>query len=244
VIGVLLALVFIFFLFDRIIMPLYTRQGSEHPIPSLMGLTVAEAKARADSAGFRIVEETPKLGSHVPEGTIIEQHPFAESLAKSGRTIRVIPAMGAKPNVTPDVVGLDLRDAQLQCRNAGLSSGDSDVRYRFSERAPKGTVVAQEPRAGETLKPGSAVKLTISMGPQPAHFYVPYLMEKPLNDARTILREAGLKLGKIVRKETDLYPSNTVIAQSPKSGDEVESGAAIDVVVAVPMPKTEEKEAD
>jgi serine/threonine-protein kinase len=58
-------------------------------------------------------------------------------------------------------------------------------------------------------------------------------MEKTSADAVTALREAGLKLGKISRKETDTYPVNTVIAQSIRSGEEVARNTAVDIVVAV-----------
>ena len=240
--SIVLAFVFVWFLFDRFFMPLYTRQGSEREIPKLAGLMLDQAKARADSSGFSLLIEPAKASAGLPEGTVLEQRPPGGALAKPGRKIRVVPAAAPQPNTAPDVIGLDVRDAQLRCRNSGLISADSDVRYRFSERTPKGVVVAQEPAAGEKVKPGSAVKLTVSMGAQPAHFYVPYLMEKSLHEARSLLRESGLRLGKIVRKETDLYISGTVIAQSIRSGEEVENGAAIDVVVAVPKSATEEKE--
>jgi serine/threonine-protein kinase len=232
--AVALALFFVWFLFDRILMPLYTRQGSEREVPVLTGLVLKQAQVRTDSAGFVLVVESAKASGSQSEGVVLEQRPLAGALAKPGRKIRVIPAAPPAPNTAPDVIGLDVRDAQLRCRNAGLISTESDWRYRYSERTPKGEVVAQEPVPGEQVKPGSAVKLTVSLGPQPAHFYVPYLMEKSLHEARSLLREAGLRLGKIGRKETDLYASGTVIAQSIRSGEEVEGGAAVDVVVAVP----------
>ena len=156
-------------------------------------------------------------------------------MAKPGRKIHVVPAMAAPPDAAPDVTGLELRDAQLRCRNAGLISGDADINYRFSERSPKGTVIAQDPAPGKKVGRGATVKLTVSMGPQPQNFYVPYLMEKPLAEAVTALREAGLKLGKISRKETDTYPSGTVIAQSIRSGEEVARNTAVDLVVAVKL---------
>ena len=231
--SVLGALLFVFLLFDFIFMPLYTRQGSEQPVPKLIGLSREQAHSVAESVGFTVEEGTSKIGGNVPEGTILEQRPEPGALAKPGRKIHVIPAMAAPPDAAPDVTGLDLRDAQLRCRNAGLISSESDITYRFSERSPKGTVVGQDPSPGKKVGRGATVKLVVSLGPQPQNFYVPYLMEKSLSDAIAALREAGLKLGKISRKETDTYPSGTVIAQSIRSGDEVERNTAVDIVVAV-----------
>jgi eukaryotic-like serine/threonine-protein kinase len=231
--GIVLAVVFVYFLFDSIAMPLYTRQGSERAVPKLIGLDRTGAIRAAKSAGFTVIEEPAKVSLNASEGSIIEQHPFAGSLAKPGRKIHIIPALPAPPGVAPDMTGLELRDAQLRCKNVGLISSESDTRYRFSERVPKGTVMGQDPSAGKPVEPGGVLKLVVSLGPMPSHFYVPYLMEKQLRDARGLLRDSGLKLGKIVKKETDQYASGTVIAQSVKSGDEVAQDTAIDVVVAV-----------
>ncbi|HEY3296145.1 MAG TPA: PASTA domain-containing protein [bacterium] len=232
-VGVVAAFLLLYFLTDKIFMPLYTRQGSERPVPKLLGLTAGQARGVAQSVGFTIVEEPAKAGTGADPGTIIEQHPFAGAMAKPGRKIHIVPALEAMRGEVPDVVGLDLRDAQLRVRNVGLISGDTDVRYKFTDKTPKGTVVSQDPTPGKTAEPGTVVKITISMGPQPEHFFVPYMMEKPLADARTMLREAGLKMGKITRKETDQYASGTVIAQSLHSGDEVGRDTPVDIVVAV-----------
>jgi eukaryotic-like serine/threonine-protein kinase len=231
---IVIALLLVEFIVDDILMPLYTRQGQERVVPALIGLSKQKAQLRADSAGFIVVEEPAKIGGHVPVGTILEQRPFAGSLAKPGRKIRVVPAAEAPLDAAPDLIGLELRDAQLRIKSSGLLTGDSDIHYRFSERYEKGTVVSQEPRPGNPIKPGNEMKLWVSLGAQPAHFYVPYIMEKTLSDARGLLRDAGLRLGKIVRKSSNQYPSGTVIAQSVRSGEEVPRETAVDVVVAVP----------
>jgi len=231
------ALFVLFLLLDFIVMPVYTRQGAERQVPSLLGLSQKKAAAVADSAGFVMVEDPPRPASDDAVGTILEQRPLAGSLAKTGRKIRVIPAIAAERDWAPNLVGLELRDAQLRCRNAGLVSGEGDVQFGFSERVPKGTVMAQRPEAGTPVESGEVIRLIVSLGPLPDRFIVPYLMEKPLHEARTLLRDSGLKLGKIVRKETDLYPAGTVIAQSVRSGEQVQKDSEVDVVVAVPVQK-------
>ncbi|MBU0510001.1 PASTA domain-containing protein [bacterium] len=233
--GIFVVLILLFFIFDRFVMPLYTRQGIERPIPELVGLSTEEAKRRADSSGFIVVLDAPKMGGNVPEGTVLEQRPFARALAKPGRKIRVVPAVDVKRDLAPDVVGLKVRDAQIRCRNVNLLCTSADIVYEFSSEIPRDIIVSQEPEPGASVAPGDAVKLMVSLGPRPDHFFIPYLMEKPLHEARLLLRESGLKLGRIVRKETDLYPTGTVIAQSLRSGQEVEPETAVDLVVAVPV---------
>jgi serine/threonine-protein kinase len=192
------------------------------------------AAQAADSAGFVLVMSNGKVSSRVREGWILEQHPAAGSRAKPGRKIRVVPALPAAPDVAPELLDLDLRDAQLRCKNIGLVSGPTDVRYRFSSRVPKGSVIEQDPKSGQPVKPSTVVKLIVSMGPEPAHFYVPSLLDQSLHDARSALREAGMTLGNIERRETDEYPAGTVISQSIPAGEPVEPGAQVDVAVAVP----------
>lgn len=228
-----LALILLFILFDQAIMPMYTRQGEQRFVPDLVRLSAVSAKAAADSAGFELVVAPGKVSNRVPPGTILEQHPSPGTLAKPGRKIRAIPALLAAPDVAPDLTGLDLRDAQLRCRNVGLVCGPTEVRYRFSNRTPKNAVIEQEPAPGKPLRQSSAVKLVISMGPEPAHYYVPTLVDQSLHDARAVLRESGLKLGTIERRQTNDFPAGTIIEQSVRAGEEVESGTVINVVVAV-----------
>lgn len=232
--GIIVAVIFVFTLVDRLIMPLYTRQGQERAVPKLVGLSRETAIQEAAAAGFTVVEQPGKLGGGQPEGTVLEQHPFAGAKSKAGRKIRVVPALPAKEDVAPELIGLQARDAQLQCRNTGLICTENDIDLAFSELVGKGFVISQQPAPGTAVTPQAVIKLVVSLGPEPRSFFVPYLMEKPLHDVRVALREAGLRLGKIVRKETDLYPTGTVIAQSIRSGQEVERGTAVDVVVAVP----------
>jgi len=239
VIASFLSLIVLFLLFDLVVMRIYTRQGSQRFVPNLILLSEQQAKVAADSAGFELIVSNRKVSTRVPEGTILEQHPFAGTLAKPGRKIRVIPALAAAPDVAPELVGLDLRDAQLRCKNIGLVCGPTEIRYRFTSRTPKGSVIEQDPTAGKPVQSGSAVRVVVSMGPEPAHFYVPTIVDQTLHDVRTLLREAGLKLGKIDRRESDEHPAGTVIEQSIPPGEDVESGMAIDVVVAV-RPRVEE----
>ncbi len=236
----LVSFLFAFFLFDRVVMPLYTRQGTEHAVPDLRGLNRTSALRIADSSGFVLVDEPGKSAGKVEPGMILEQRPLPGSMAKPGRKIHVVPALPAARDQAPDVVGLDLRDAQIRCKNVGLLASESEVAYSFSTSVPVGRVISQKPAAGQTVQPGSSVKLTVSMGPTPEKFFVPFLIEKPLSEARVMLREAGLKLGKIVRKETELYDAGTVISQSIQSGDEVARNTAVDVVVAIKARSTDD----
>ncbi len=230
-----LSLLALLIFMDSVVMPIYTRHGTARLVPNLTSMPVQSAKQAADSAGFVLVLTHGKVSARVREGWILEQHPTAGSLAKPGRKIRVVPALPAAADVAPDLAGLDVRDAQLRCKNIGLISGPTDIRYRFSSRMLKGSVIEQDPKAGKPLKSGTVIKLVVSLGPEPAHFYVPSVLDQTVQDARATLRDAGLSLGNIERRETDEYTPGTVIGQSIPAGESAEPGTIVDVVVAVQL---------
>lgn len=232
----LVALVLLFLLFDFAIMPSYTRQGSEMEVPDVLGLSLDAAQLVASQQGFQLIVDPPKLANRGQENAILEQRPLAKSLSKPGRKIHVVPAKLADVRTAPYLVGLEVRDAQIRCRNIGLVCGPTEVSYQFSKMTQKGLVLEQIPAEGEQIEPGSTMHLIVSLGEEPESIHVPELIEKPLHDARLALIEAGLELGRVSRKETDVYTAGTVIAQSIRTGSRVNRGTRVDLVVAVPIP--------
>jgi serine/threonine-protein kinase len=233
-------LVMLFLLVNNFVMPLYTRQGSELAVPELMGMTIDEADSALSARGFRMILEPAKFGTRVEPGTVLEQRPLANAFSKPGRKVRVVPAKEVGSNAVPYLIGLEVRDAQVRCRNLGLICGPTEISYQFSKMTPKGLVLEQVPAEGEEIEPGGSIQLVVSLGDAPDAIRVPLLTEKSLHDARQSIIEAGLELGRVTRKETDVYVAGTVIAQSVRSGLEVERGRRIDLVVAVPIPMNEQ----
>jgi eukaryotic-like serine/threonine-protein kinase len=223
----------VFFLVDNVVMPIYTRQGSEKPIPNLVGMTWEQAAQAAAVNKFQVIALPGKMSSDVPEGAILEQMPAAGSLAKGGRKIHITPAIAPNADSAPDLMGLDLRAAQFKCKSLGLVCGSTEVSYRFSSTVPKGNVLGQKPKVGQDVKPGSSIYITVSLGPEPSQITIPSLIEQTLHDARSLLLESGLQVGKITRKETDAFPAGTVIAQSIRTGEDVAPGTAVDLVIAI-----------
>lgn len=220
---------------DLVIMPLYTRHGSEKLVPSFIGLSVLQAKTLAEEEGFRIVEEPAKIGGKVPEGTVLEQRPLSGVFSKPGRVIHIVPAREGMATEIPDLTGMDQRTAEIECRNLGLLVSPSGTSYDFSAIVPKGGIVRQRPLPGSPVISGQAVQLTISLGARPNSIIVPTLIDLSLHEARQALLESGLKLGEITRQETNLFTAGTVIAQHLASGTEVEQDTEVNLVVAIPQ---------
>lgn len=240
ILGASTLLVFLLLLFagmvtDWLIMPLYTRHGSERPVPKLEGMTIGEARGTAEQGGFRVEVEPAKIGGNVPEGTVLEQRPLPGAFAKPGRTIHIVPSRSGSINAIPDLTGLDQRDAEIECRNLGLLISPSGISYDFSAIVPKGGIVKQRPEPGTPVRGVEAVQLVVSLGPRPQTIVVPTLVDLSLHEARQALLESGLRLGKVTRKNTNVFTAGTVIAQSIVSGTEVEQMTEVELIVAVPQ---------
>jgi beta-lactam-binding protein with PASTA domain len=229
----LCALVILYFLLDWVVMPLYTRQGREFPVPDLVGLSIAEAESVAALHKLVVRLEDEKFAPDVPAGTILEQLPEAGSLCKTGRHIRVVPASPPLDVVMPNLIGLVGRDAGWRCLSLGLVCPPDSVTYVFSDTVANGRVVWQNPPPDSILTKSDTISFAVSMGPRPEVYIVPELVGQSLHEARKRIREAGLRLGSVAQKVIPIVDAGTVIAQSIRSGAEVPKGTRIDLVVAI-----------
>ena len=95
---------------------------------------------------------------------------------------------------------------------------------------PSGTIIAQQPAAGETLEQNQAVNVTISGGLEQAT--VPQLVGlTSLDSVRLALSDANLQLGTIKEKASS-QPTGYVLAQDPPEGTQVEAGSMISISVS------------
>lgn len=219
---------------DKVVMPLYTRQGSEFEMPNFMGRSAAEAESLAFANRLVLVFEKPKFSPGVPESTILEQLPRAGALCKTGRRVRVVPAAPQPEVVMLNLVGLEGRDAQWRCVSLGLVCPPELIFHAFSDTALKGLVIFQVPPPDSAVAKDDTVSLTISMGPEPDTYIVPGLIGQSLHEARKRIREAGLRIGRVSQKVIPMVDAGTIIAQSIRSGTEVLKNARINLVVAIP----------
>jgi beta-lactam-binding protein with PASTA domain len=91
-----------------------------------------------------------------------------------------------------------------------------------------GVVIAQEPKAGSQVAPGTAVDLTLRAAEQPSMISAPNVLQGSLAAARKAILEVGLTIGTI--KPPESADESIVIEQSPSPGRDVERGSAVDLV--------------
>ncbi len=130
------------------------------------------------------------------------------------------------PVEVPNVVGMSEERAITELESLGLAA---DVEEEQSRR-PEGEVIEQDPEAEETAREGDVVTLTVSAGPRQVE--VPAVVGMTLEEARTELEEARLRVGQVEQQPSDEIPEGEVIDQSPDEGAEVDAGSRVALVVS------------
>ena len=227
---VFITLIVLFFFFDRVFMPVVTRQGKERVVPNLVDLSLEEAEKVLKKEGLSLVVMSEEYVVDKPAGLIISQTPEPESVVKKGRRIRVVISKGAKMTMVPNLKGVSLRQAELMLDQASLKIGE--VFTTTNDTFPENVVVSSVPSFGVSVPEGISVRLLVNKSSSNGTVIVPNFVEKNLKEAYKITKESGLEIGKIkFKKEKSLLP-NTIMEQIPKAGAEVNKGSKVELVVS------------
>ncbi len=143
--------------------------------------------------------------------------PTAPPFATATATVALVPV--------PNVQGQLWEQARGTVEAAGL-------RFVLEEQsgavAPEGTIVRQEPPAGQMVPLGSELQLYIA-GP-PAQVVMVSMVGAPVEQARSVLEGAGLQIVELPIWST--LPVNTVIAQEPAQGVMVRAGDFVTLTIS------------
>lgn len=128
----------------------------------------------------------------------------------------------------PDVVGRTVAQArtELARKDLGLSVRGSEPSDRFE----RGLIVRQEPPGGARVRVGRAVQVTTSSGSE--NVTVPDVLNRPLDEALTLLREAGLSKGRLSQVHSSRFPAGRVIGQRPGAGSVIDRGSPVGLLVS------------
>ncbi len=217
-----------FFVFDRVLMPVVVGSGKAYPIPNLVGMEVGQAEQVAKEKGFRFRVVREEFSTMVPANRIVNQIPKSGTLAKKGRTIRVVVSKGGLKAVVPDVVGKLYRQAEIAIEDARLQVGQ--VESVFCDTVRQGFVISVSPPPGETLAAGDKVKIVVSKGSETGTVAVPNLVGMKVDDAMKTLDHIGLKC-KIVRRRIPTIQDSVVFKQEPQPGTLLYRGNAVSIMV-------------
>lgn len=129
----------------------------------------------------------------------------------------------------PRVIGMDSAAALELLRERGLQPKVSGREY--SEEVPQGAVIFQRPASGSWVKKNSEVRLVISQGSDAVA--TPSLAGLPLSEAKALLQESGVVLGRMAQVHSSERQKGEVIAQDPEAGALVHRGSPVAVLLSL-----------
>jgi len=126
----------------------------------------------------------------------------------------------------PEVIGLDLAEAQSLLMRSGLNV---KAEFMAHEVYPANQVILQNPAPQATTRKGDDVLLMVSSGPLP--ITLEDLTGKTYTEAQNLLKTLGLGVTS-ERIATSDYPVDTVISQQPGVGETVERDGTVFLTIS------------
>ena len=207
----------------------FSGENDEVEVPDFKGMTLEEAQIEAEKYGLKVEEGDQVYSPDQEEGKITSQTPGKGAKVSKGKVITVNISLGKKDGVVPNIVGMDYKEAKAYLKDFGFELG---MVVKVKSTKPENTVITQSVEAGSTADKGTVIDVEVSDGKGKEMKEVPYLIGKDVDTAKSEIIAAGFKVGNIYYEESDEYPKNTITSQQYKSGEELEEGTAIDIVVS------------
>ena len=127
-------------------------------VPSIRGLARADAIGLLQRFGFQVAIR--RIHHRSEENSIVGTLPEGGKQAPVGGRVVMVVSNGPPRMMAPNVVGLMPGDARARLQAVGLSLGR--VSYDPFSADSAGTIIAQSPAAGDSLRMGSAVRVTLA----------------------------------------------------------------------------------
>ena len=131
-------------------------------------------------------------------------------------------------NLVPNFIGMDY--TQVQNNREYTSMYLFYVTEEYSDTAPAGQIIQQEPSADTVLKAGETIQLVVSKGPQMAE--MPNIIGFTQDGAVKELEARGLVASCFMVVNDGSYASGCVVRASEEPGTKVEVGTVITVYIA------------
>lgn len=199
-------------------------------VPTVVGLSQANAKTQIEAAGFVWELNPEKVASDsVEEGSVASTDPAGGTQAEKGSTVRVTISSGPDSVVLPDnLVGMTPEDARKAIETLGLK-WELDSSKVASDTVAEGKVAQTNPSPGSKVKAGQTIRVYLSSGSDEVE--VPDLSGMSQDQARSALKAVGLELGNVTSVDSE-KDKDRIVAQDPATGTKVKKGTTIGVSVS------------
>jgi serine/threonine-protein kinase len=196
-------------------------------VPTVVTLSQADAEKALRDADLKPVvkqEATDKA----KKGIVFDQNPPANTLLPPQSPVTITVSTGPANVQVPDLTNKTLADAQAALQQAKLKLGTQTPQ---DSQLPPGTVLSQDPKAGQPATEGSAVNIVVASGKGK----VPGVVGLPADEAQQTLSEAGYS-PQIIEQPNSTQQAGTVINTFPGPNSALEIGKTVKVYVATKPP--------
>ena len=131
-----------------------------------------------------------------------------------------------------DLKGKTLDEAKTELKKLGLNVTEAGT--EISDSYEKGQIIDQDVAKGETVKTGTTIKVTVSVGSEEENAKdvdVPDVTGKTAEAAMATLEDKNLTVSREFEFSNDV-PSGQVIRQDPKAGKTVKEGTKVTIYVS------------
>ena len=220
--------------------------GAEVAVPSLAGLSMAEAAQKTRAEGLNLVVENRFYSAEASSGTVLAQSPAPGVVVRREWHVRVTESLGPQRVSIPNVVGQREREAAIFIRRNGLELGSQA--FVPAAAVDSGVVIAQSPPPNASGVDRPRVSLLLSQPDpqqQPA-FVMPDLIGQNVASATAAISDAGLKLAPLQQDAIAIPPvaeagtlapalpvvaAGTVIAQYPGAGHRIAASDPVHLTI-------------
>ncbi|MDF2908871.1 MAG: hypothetical protein K0R34_4192, partial [Herbinix sp.] len=204
--------------------------GVMYTVPDVIGLTQDDAessiRAKAEKSDVRFTEE---YSDTIEVGRVMAQYPQAGNEVEETSTVVLTISLGPESFEVPNVYGLTEAQADKKLNELGLKLLHE---YVASEEIEAGRVVSTNPERQSMVVSGDTITVVVSTGSANAQAVVPNLIGLTEKAATTELTNAGLVKGNVSYESSSTYPKGQVTYQSNTSGQKVDSGTVIDIIIS------------
>lgn len=137
------------------------------------GYSATEAKNLLQDAGY-VVKHDYEYNDNVAKDIVIRTSPEKGSSVKKGDSITIVVSRGAEEKYAdiPDLSGMSETAARQALEKIGLNAGT--ISYAYHDTVEKGKVISQTYTVGKSVKEGTEVGFTVSLGQEEKKVYKYY----------------------------------------------------------------------
>jgi len=154
---------------NQIVILKVSRGGHRFSLPDVRGLEKEQAIEKLSQSGFEIGDVLMISDKKSSAGVVIAQSPSAPAMIPANKPIDLMVSKGAGQE-NGKVIVPDLLQRQEEVARRMLSESDlklSGIEYEYTINTPRGMVMGMTPEPGDSVSPGSPVKLIVATMKKP-----------------------------------------------------------------------------